>query len=352
MHRHDIWAQQTRSGQYILRREPVTERLIVAHLRGRVTCGWYALDSDSTCRWAAVDADSRTGLQDLQRLWAFLKAREVPSYIEGSRRGGHLWVFFEPLAARPVRRLMGALVEMAEVGPVELFPKQDRLTSPERVGSLMRGPLGVHQEAGRAFGFLEPETLRLVGLDSLSQLDYICSFERLPAARVAELLADLMDELRRKGRDLGRELVERPPPTSPPNGGLIAEIKSRIGDIYDFIGQYVPLDERGRGPCPFHPPDRHPSFAVNREGGYWVDFHEVNSRTGRYVGGDAIEFYRRLRGLDHRGAVRELAERLGMRPARPPGSGALRSPASGGSPTRRSSGLASPSARQTAADSG
>ena len=54
-------------------------------------------------------------------------------------------------------------------------------------------------------------------------------------------------------------------------------------------------------------PDRHPSFAVNRAGGYWVDFHEVNPATGRYVGGDVIEFYKRLKGLSYQETLKELA---------------------------------------------
>jgi DNA primase len=67
-----------------------------------------------------------------------------------------------------------------------------------------------------------------------------------------------------------------------------------------------------RGPCPFHPPDERPSFVVNREKGYWVCFHEVNQETGRYLGGDAIEFYRRLKGLGFKEAVRELSAQYGV----------------------------------------
>jgi hypothetical protein len=28
------------------------------------------------------------------------------------------------------------------------------------------------------------------------------------------------------------------------------------------------------GSCPLHPPDRHPSFGVNREEQWWIDFRE------------------------------------------------------------------------------
>ena len=48
----------------------------------------------------------------------------------------------------------------------------------------------------------------------------------------------------------------------------VQELKRAIGDVYTFVSQHVALDARGRGSCPFHPPDRHPSFAVNREEGF------------------------------------------------------------------------------------
>jgi DNA primase len=74
----------------------------------------------------------------------------------------------------------------------------------------------------------------------------------------------------------------------------------------------VTANEAGRRSCPFQPPDRHPSFAVNRELGYWVCFHQINPQTGRYLGGDAIEFYRRLKGLGFKEAVHELAGQCGL----------------------------------------
>jgi len=39
---------------------------------------------------------------------------------------------------------------------------------------------------------------------------------------------------------------------------------------------------------------------------------EVNQETGRYLGGDAIEFYRRLKGLGFKEAVRELSAQYGV----------------------------------------
>jgi hypothetical protein len=73
--------------------------------------------------------------------------------------------------------------------------------------------------------------------------------------------------------------------------------------------QFVELDEQGRGHCPLHPPDTHPSFAVERKTGHWSCFHEVDPKTGRFLGGDAVEFYRRLKDLSYRSVIKEL-ERL------------------------------------------
>ncbi len=84
----------------------------------------------------------------------------------------------------------------------------------------------------------------------------------------------------------------------------MARLKQNLGDPYAFISRYVALDASGKGHCPFHPPDIHPSFSLNRRGGYWVDFHDGS-------GGDAIEFYRRLKGLTYKEAVKELRDEVG-----------------------------------------
>lgn len=299
VHRDDIHAVQTLKGSYFLRHQPVTDELIAGHLDGKVTCGWYALDANNTCRWAAVDSDQPNGLADLQKLHRELNQHGLPSYIEGSARGGHLWVFAEPIAARPLRRLIIAAVDAAEIGPVEVFPKQATVDhTAGRVGSVIRGPLGVHRKALQAFGFLDPVTLESIG-PRLAQFEHILSIQRVSPDRVADALASLME-----AKERSREPAARAARDTTRDLPLIA----KIGDLYTFVSRYVELDERGRGSCPFHRPDRRPSFVVNREDGYWIDFHEFNDKTGRYVGGDAVEFFRRLRGLSRAEALRVLGD--------------------------------------------
>src|SRR5579862_7688037 len=102
--RQDIHARQKPSGEgYSYRKEPVTLDLLRAHLAGEVTLGTYCLSSENTAHFTAIDIDD-------DELWqqALLTIRklELPLCIEQSRRGVHLWHFFEqPLAGSAARAL-------------------------------------------------------------------------------------------------------------------------------------------------------------------------------------------------------------------------------------------------------
>ena len=85
-------------------------------------------------------------------------------------------------------------------------------------------------------------------------------------------------------------------------------LKQQIGDERAFIAQFVELDAQGRGHCPLHPPDLAKSFVVDLQTGHWSCFHEVDPKTGTYLGGDGVEFYRRLKGLFYRSVIRELEQ--------------------------------------------
>src|SRR5687768_8538614 len=97
VHRSDAYALQTKSGSYFARKAPVTRELIVSHLKGELTAGFYAMDADSSVRWLALDGDRSDSLEQLQEAWKRLDQLQIPSYLEASRRGGHLWLFFDPL---------------------------------------------------------------------------------------------------------------------------------------------------------------------------------------------------------------------------------------------------------------
>jgi hypothetical protein len=308
IHRQDVFAQQTPKGAYFLKRSPISDDVIRSHLQGEITAGFYALSPDNTARWVCLDADREDGLEQLQEACKQLDQRGIPSQLEGSRRGGHLWVLFEPIAAAEARRLiLGALPHLEGV---EVFPKQDRVPD-GGVGSLVRGPLGIHLLTARRYPFLDPISLQPVAGSVQATLEYLQGVSRVAASQVVqrwaipEYQSGPAESIKTAGShselrphfvagEVDRDLKRLSP---------IQRLKARIGDEYAFISQFVELDEQGRGHCPLHPPDTHPSFVVDRKTGHWSCFHEVDPKTGRYLGGDAIEFYRRLKGLSYKRVI-------------------------------------------------
>jgi len=88
---------------------------------------------------------------------------------------------------------------------------------------------------------------------------------------------------------------------------FLTELRART-DIENLISQYVNLSRRGRlskGLCPFHG-EKTPSFTVYPDSQSFYCF-------GCGAGGDAITFMRRIENLDYVEAVKNLADRAGMR---------------------------------------
>src|SRR5947209_6660005 len=151
--RRDDYAVQREDGRYLRVRLPLELEDVRRHLLGVETMGTYVIDEAVCCRFAVFDADSLEGLVQLLGVQRRLASDGVASALEGSRRGGHLWVFFaSPVAAALVRRW---LLPYCPSG-VEFYPKQDT-ASYEHPGSLVRVPLGVHRRSGRRYPFLVPD---------------------------------------------------------------------------------------------------------------------------------------------------------------------------------------------------
>jgi hypothetical protein len=303
VHRTDIHARQRPDGSYYLRMSPATDEVVKAHLEGRITAGWYALDAASTAKWAVLDADREDGLVRLQHCFLALDELGVPSCLERSRRGGHLWLFLEhPVPASGVRQLVRAAVP--DLSELELYPKQDQLLG-KKVGSLVRGPLGVHLLSGNRYPFVDPISLQPVARSVLATVDYLLGAERISTRRAAEIVATLQAPPPEPAP------LREPPRLPRPKHGqsrrsVIEQVKANIGDPYAFLSRFIDLDERGRGHCPFHPPDHHKSFAINPATGKWTDFHEFHPDTKTYTGGDIIDFYARIKGISLKRAIREL----------------------------------------------
>src|SRR3989440_600727 len=134
--RRDDYAVQQGNGRYLRVARPLTKMALRNHLDGVESLGTYVIDERGRCRFAVFDADSHNGLDVLLDVQGWLASDGVPSYLERSRRGGHLWVLFQvPALASYVRSWF---LPYCPAG-VEFYPKQDEGNG---YGSLIRLPLG------------------------------------------------------------------------------------------------------------------------------------------------------------------------------------------------------------------
>jgi len=164
------------SGQALILRAETIRR----HLEGEITIALYAINPATQCsKWVAIDADYKEAMDDLLKVQYDLERRKVYAALEKSRRGGHLWIFFEsPQPARDCRvlihdvasRLSVPVKGSGAVEGIEVFPKHDSLKEGE-FGNAIRAPLGIHRGAGERFWFYG------ANYDLESQMSYL---KRLP----------------------------------------------------------------------------------------------------------------------------------------------------------------------------
>ncbi len=275
--RTDEYATQTPEGSYFLVKRQVTQRLIISHLKGKVTLATYVLGKDDTSKFAVLDVDNDERRQTLIRIHRELP---LPSYLEASRRGGHLWFFFAEPVDGAVAKAFGMEIANRFDLEAEIFPKQAKSEGP---GSCIRLPLGVHRKTGDRYPF--------VGLgDWQAQLVALSHPETIPTAEVRNYQYVESTPARTRG-------------VIPVNGELPVweKIKSQL-PIGEMVSKYVELDAKGRGRCPFHD-DQHPSFSVNFDEGYWHCFAGCG-------GGSVIDFWMKLNNMSFTEAVSDLAVML------------------------------------------
>ena len=287
--RWDIHARQMDDGSYLCIHKPLLVSHLVAHLKGEITLGAYLLDQSSQVRYIVLDADSGEQMERLVIASASLAERGIPSYLEASRRGGHLWLFFShPISGKEARRFGRRLLNSHNLTEVELFPKQDQ--AKDGPGSLIRLPFGFHRKTGMRYDFLTPQLKPLA--ESLpDQIHLLCAPETVPDGFFQSFLMHESPQLEK--------------PLFATVEGLTGPLSKRIKDsisVLDFISRYVVLSPTGRGHCPFHD-DQHASFAVNTEGNYWSCFAGCG-------GGSLIDFWMKYQNCDFKTAVRELANML------------------------------------------
>lgn len=292
--RLDRYPLQSQNGSYYAVQQEITVDILRQHVKGQITLGAYALNQQSQAKWICFDADDEAEWQGLFSLAHDLSGEHIPTYLEPSRRGGHLWLFFcQLVSGQDARRFAKHLLVEHDLISVEVYPKQDTLrTGP---GSLVRLPLGIHRKDNHRYHLVDLNG-QPIAPTIRDQLQMLASPERVPPAFVDLILA----------------LAPEPKPLpSPPSfegktiritGDEVSDrIKNRIS-VYDFVSQFVQLDRGGRGLCPFHD-DHKESFSVDRERNYWHCFAGCKGQT-------VIDFWMQWQNINFKQAVKELASML------------------------------------------
>ena len=234
--------------------EAFTAEVARRHLLDRYTVGIYPVRHDNTVNFLCFDIDIASGslrsnqtkeritlLRHCQRVASsiqeLLGSVGIPAIIEDSGyKGRHVWIFFaEPIKARAARILarhtLGRIGKLPTHINVELFPAQERVAR-DRLGNLVKLPLGIHKKSGQRALFLNAE-----GRPYANQLAILDRLRRVPTAiveRALEALADPDPPLgdppdgRDAHRNAGPDANAKPNPNAPPHatGHLTSDSRS------------------------------------------------------------------------------------------------------------------------------
>jgi hypothetical protein len=282
VNRYDSFALQQESGQYFSSKNEITVHHVISHLKGEITIAVYLLSENGAAKISVIDADDEEGFEKLRRVHEEL---EISSYLESSRRGGHLWFFFEHGVEGKVAKNFGLEIAKKYKIEAEVFPKQAHSEGP---GSCIRLPFGVHRKTGERYPFIGLGTWR-------EQLDALTHPRKVA---IADVMKCQYQEPERKAL---RPVL---PDADYKDLPIWEKIKRQI-TVREMVEQYVDLNAKGMGKCPFHD-DVNPSLSVNDKENYWNCFAGCS-------GGSVIDFWMKLNRMDFSEASKDLAERLGIK---------------------------------------
>jgi hypothetical protein len=154
------YALQQVDGSYRWAYDACELETLTAHLRGELTLALASTNARGDCRWLCLDVDVPGMLRQLLMLRDALTEHELPGLVEASRRGGHLWLFFDaPLPAVAARYVLAKTLEAVSAEGVEV-PAHERypdLGGPGGLGHAMRLPLGIHRKTGQRYPLFDEE---------------------------------------------------------------------------------------------------------------------------------------------------------------------------------------------------
>ena len=119
------------------KKSPVSYETFAKHLYGEELIGIYPLTDGSTVRWGCSDIDI-DDLDSARNLQVAFGMKSIPSFVEKTVRGFHVWVFANDWIPAPImRRAFLSAHEVIGLAPKEVNPKQEQVNG---LGNYVRLP--------------------------------------------------------------------------------------------------------------------------------------------------------------------------------------------------------------------
>lgn len=131
-----------KTGKYWQVKQPVTRTVILDHLKGAQSYGFYLLDGDRTYV-SVADFDTQDSSLPIQ-FQSVSSNHGLNTYIERSKsKGYHVWMFFDQdgIQAYKARLAVQFLLDQINSPETETFPKQDQIDSQNSYGNFINAPL-------------------------------------------------------------------------------------------------------------------------------------------------------------------------------------------------------------------
>ena len=255
VNRDDTYCIQSEQGRFPRTYGPLDMQRLAEHLVGQITLSVDAQSPQGLSRWLVFDSDAATGQADLLRLATLLAEWGLYSVQEASRRGGHLWVFFErPQPAGALIRL-GQATQRALGLVLEAYPDQGLGLDHRPRGNPMRLPLGIHRVTGQRYPFLDGVGRPVHGDDVASGITWLLGQPRngREALRGALLAAE------RLAPAPGPQPADFAPPVRQARGTVTAidwvnahlDLHALISDVYPAVALRA-TRSGWSGWCPWH----------------------------------------------------------------------------------------------------
>jgi hypothetical protein len=118
-------------------KSPVSYETFARHLYGEELIGIYPLTDGSSVRWGCSDIDV-DDIDSARNLQVAFGMKSIPSFVEKTVRGFHVWVFANDWIPAPImRRAFLSAHEVIGLPPKEVNPKQEEATG---LGNYVRLP--------------------------------------------------------------------------------------------------------------------------------------------------------------------------------------------------------------------